>query len=138
MRPLPIMMQCVHMLCSLPFASGPAVTPQSGGANRLLLLQLHSIVFFNFFHFLVLLFHLCTMLSPDKLVESGLTTHCPCQLKTGPVSLRQIQMPIGENTTVDVQFDPRSISSPSNVRTLVIQHHDISSSDHCLTTLLHF
>ena len=29
-----------------------------------------------------------------KLVESGLTTHCPCQLKTGPVSSRQIHMSI--------------------------------------------
>ena len=32
--------------------------------------------------------------APYKLVESGLTTHCPCQLKTGPVSSRQIHMSI--------------------------------------------
>ena len=31
---------------------------------------------------------------PYRLLESGLTTHCPCQLKTGPVSSRQIHMSI--------------------------------------------
>ena len=31
---------------------------------------------------------------PYRLVESGLTTHCPCQLTTGPVSSRQIHMSI--------------------------------------------
>ena len=31
---------------------------------------------------------------PYRLVESGLTTRCPCQLKTGPVSSRQIHMSI--------------------------------------------
>ena len=31
---------------------------------------------------------------PCRLVESDLTTHCPCQLKTGPVSSVQIHMSI--------------------------------------------
>ena len=31
---------------------------------------------------------------PHKLVESGLITYCPCQLKTGPVSQKQIHMSI--------------------------------------------
>ena len=39
-----------------------------------------------------------------RLVESGLTIHCPCQQETGPVSSRQIHMSI-----VHVQLDHCSV-----------------------------
>ena len=62
---------------------------------HLVLLQLHSIMFFHVLQFSVF----CCFTSAQccqlrRLVEGGLTTHCPCQLKTGPVSSRQIHMSI--------------------------------------------
>ena len=63
---------------------------------RLLLLQLHSILFPQFSsHFLFFCFLTSTQCCrPYRLVESGLPTCCPCQLKTGPASSKQIQMSI--------------------------------------------
>ena len=54
--------------------------------------------FLNFFQFSVS----CSLTHNDadppyRLVESGLTTYCPCQLETGAVSSRQIHMSIVYN-----------------------------------------
>ena len=57
---------------------------------------------------------------PYKLVESGLTTHCPCQLKTGPVSLRQIHM--------SIVYTPLFASNLTIVRTKVFPMCRFSSS----------
>ena len=45
-----------------------------------------------------------------RLVESGLTTHCPCQLKTGPVSFRQNPHVHRVHTILQVKLDHCPIS----------------------------
>ena len=99
---------CCFELLSFPsrrFASGP-ITRQSGAANSSLpsisppshltyhhvLFQLHSILSLHFVFSSCFISEQCCQ--PCKLVESDLTTHCPCQLKTGPVSTRQIHISI--------------------------------------------
>ena len=108
-------MQCAHQsrngMCVASCSSlslcvglflGPALTRQSGAANSpsssILspsssdMSSCSSPIPFNSF------FPRCSKYAqccrPYRLVESGLTTHCPCQLKTGPVSSRQIHMSI--------------------------------------------
>ena len=49
---------------------------------------------FNFFESTDFCCSTSTQCRFSRLGERGLTTHCPCQLKTGPVSSRQIQMSI--------------------------------------------
>ena len=67
---------------------------------------------FNFFNFSVVCFITSTQCCrPYKLVESGLTTHCPCQPKAGPVSSRQIHMSIVHTPL----FTSRLIIVPSRV-----------------------
>ena len=84
---------------------GPALTRQSGAANSSspsISFPSHLTSFFNSIQFCLFIsshFFFCCFTSaqcclPCRLVESGLTTHCPCQLKTGPVSSRQIHMSI--------------------------------------------
>ena len=113
-------MQCVHQslngtcaasCSSLPFGVslflGPALTRQSGAANS----SSPSILSPPSYHIPScpsstpfnpvpsnFLFsapsHLHNTADLTGLCESRLTTHCPCQLKTGPVSSRQIHMSI--------------------------------------------
>ena len=109
---------------------GPALTRQSGAAysssslilspsssdmsslssptpfNLLSILPLRIVPLLSF-----LLLHLCTMLPASQAVESGLTTHCPCQLKTGPASSRQIHMSI----VYTPMFTSTLITVPSRV-----------------------
>ena len=97
-------------------------------------LQLHSIsvssISSNFF--VSCSFTSTQWCRPCKLVESGLTTCCPCQLKGGPVSSRQIHMSIVYTPFVHVQLDHRPVSNISNVQILVIQHDSVSSSNNFL------
>ena len=51
----------------------------------LLLLQLSSVLLLQPLQHFFCVFSPTQCCRPYKLVESGLTTHCPCQLKTGPV-----------------------------------------------------
>ena len=149
MRPLPII-QCLHQslngTCVAPCSSlsfwvglflGPALRRQSGGANSSspsilspspsdipscpLSTSISTFCSFNFFQFL------CCQ--PYKLVENGLTTHCQCQLKAGPVSSRQINMSIVYTLlcTSSLIIVPSRLFS--NVRILFVQNHDVSSSD---------
>ena len=90
---------------------GPALTRQSGAANssspsisspsssdissRSSSTPFNSVSSFRpTFLFSAVSYTYAQCCRPYKLVESGLTTHCPCQMRTGPVSSRQIHMSI--------------------------------------------
>ena len=112
---------------------GPALTRQSVPAllhlRRHLLLRLtfrllsllHSIQFCCFIPITLNDFSLFTSAHccrPNRLDESGLSTPCPCQLKVGPVSSRQIHHVHFAHFAVHVQLDHCAISNISNVRIL--------------------
>ena len=68
--------------------------PSSSDISSRLLQLIQFCLFISFNFFLSCCFTSAQCCGPYKLVESGLTTHCPCQLKTRPVSSRQIHMSI--------------------------------------------
>ena len=107
---------------------GPALTRQSGAANssspsisspsssdNLITFFFNSIQFCLFTPSCFSVFCCFTSAQccrPYRLVESGLTTHCPCQLITGPVSSRQTHMSI---VYTPLFFTSSLIAVPSRV-----------------------
>ena len=122
---------CCYVLLSLSLCVGlflgPALTRQSGAANssspsisspsssdNLITFFFNSIQFCLFTPSCFSVFCCFTSAQccrPYRLVESGLTTHCPCQLITGPVSSRQTHMSI----VYTPLFTPSLIAVPSRV-----------------------
>ena len=126
----------------------PAHTRQSGAAksssptsslslhltSHHVLLQLHSIQsLFMSFHFSVFCcFTSAQCCRPCRLVECGLTTHCPCPAENWTCFIETNPHVHCVHTIVHVQLDHCPISNVSNVRIPIIPHTDVSFSDDLL------